>query len=85
MVTISPTTVTTDSNGFATFNISYGKNYALWSRVRIVAQTTVAGTESSKAIDVRLPILSSDIGDQNVAPAGRTSPFGVAALCSNPN
>ena len=82
---ISPVTVTTDASGFATFDLIFGKQFALWSRVKITARTTVGGTESSRSIQLRLPILIGDIGDANVPPAGRNSPFGNAAVCTDKN
>ena len=82
---ISPVTVTTDTLGMASFSLNFGKQFARWTQVEIIARTTVAGTESSRSIQVRLPILNADIGDASVPPAGRNSPFGLAAVCTDKN
>ena len=83
LVVISPPSVTTDANGFAEFTIQYGKQYAKWSRVKIVAQTNVGGTESTRSIEFLLPIAKADIGDQAEPPAGEFSPFGESSFCND--
>jgi hypothetical protein len=73
-------TVTTDANGFATFNIVYFKGYATWADIELTARTEVAGTESTKKASLTLPILITDIqGDES--PPGNPSPFGTTADC----
>ena len=76
LVVISPSSVTTDAKGFATFSISYGKQYALWAKLNIVAQTNVAGTESSNESKLLLQVANADISDPDIPPAGENSPFG---------
>lgn len=80
---LSAGTVTTDASGLAFFDLRFGKPYAGWSRVKITARTTVAGTESSRSITLRLPALIGDLGDSTVPPAGEYSPFGQSAVCTD--
>lgn len=84
-VTLSSGTVTTDSNGHASFTVIYGKNYGSWLRVRLLATTTVQGTESQTYIDYDLNVLSTDVTPPNSPPGGLVSPFGQASTCSDPN
>ncbi|MDR3370020.1 Ig-like domain-containing protein [Rhodoferax sp.] len=90
-VVISPATVTTDGNGFATFYLSYGKNYAWWLDTQITARATVSGTESSQIASYSLEMLTADATSQNTPP-NQKSPFGTTwtgsaydGLCNNPN
>ena len=55
-----PGSVTTDSTGSASFNLTYGKNSAIWIISRIRATTVVQGSESVNQIIFRLPALLSD-------------------------
>ncbi len=59
---IVPGTLTTDANGVATFNLTYGKTSAIWIVTRIRARTVVQGTEAVSEIQFRLPALQSDVG-----------------------
>lgn len=83
-VVISPGTVVTDANGFATFNLLYAESYALWVQTRIRASASVSGTESSSLIAFLLIGMTSDYADEAVPPAGRFSPFGTDLDCSIP-
>lgn len=56
-----PGTVTTDANGLATFNLSYGKNSAIWTVTRIRARTLVQGTEAMSELKFRLGALATDV------------------------
>ncbi len=58
---IVPGTLTTDANGIATFNLTYGKTSAFWIVTRIRARTVVQGTEAVSEIQFRLPALQSDV------------------------
>lgn len=58
---IVPGSVTTDANGVATFNLTYGKSSAIWIVSRIRAKTIVQGTETSSEVQFRLPPLAADI------------------------
>ena len=57
-----PTTAITDANGVATFNLTYPKNSAIWTVVRVRASTIVQGSETVAQIIFRLPALDSDVG-----------------------
>jgi len=52
---IVPGNLTTDANGIATFNLTYGKTSAIWIVTRIRARTVVQGTEAVSEIQFRLP------------------------------
>jgi hypothetical protein len=53
-------TVTTNESGVGTFNLTYGKNSAIWTVVRIRATSVVAGSDATGEIQFRLPALLSD-------------------------
>lgn len=78
-VVMVPATVTTDSAGYATFQMNYAKNYAWWVGTKLTARATVSGTESSKTVYFDLPMLSNDTLDASSTPANATSPYGIAA------
>lgn len=63
-----PATVTTDSSGVATFNLTYTKSNALWITDRIRARTLVQGTETLGQVEFRLPALLTDIGPPCLIP-----------------
>jgi hypothetical protein len=84
-VVIAPGTVRTDSNGFATFNLLYGEQYAYWLDVRLEARATVGGTESVRSIRYSLEALNTDVSVETVTPANSISPFGRIQSCTIPN
>ena len=45
-----PSSVTTDANGVAVFNLNYLKQYATWIDVRVRAKAFVQGTEATSEI-----------------------------------
>lgn len=57
----APGTVTTDASGVGMFNLTYGKNSAIWTVVRIRASTIVAGSSAVGEIQFRLGALQSDV------------------------
>ena len=82
--TIAPANVITDSTGFATFNLYYGEQYALWTEFEITAGATVSGTESrTVTLPFWAPAMLSDLRSE-ATPAGVVSPFGTAASCISP-
>jgi hypothetical protein len=93
----APGTVTTDANGRASFSIQYGEQFAPWVVVDIDARAVVSGTESKRTISYTLDGSAPDFTEEDVSPAGSTSPFGTTevfprtsprtfnGLCSNPN
>lgn len=74
----------TDSTGRATISLLYAESYVPWIKVRLSAQATVSGTESSTAQEFYVVGLASDFSSATNPPAGTTSPFGVNA-CNVPN
>lgn len=56
-----PSTVTTDANGVATFNLTYTKSSALWIFARIRASVLVLGTETVGETVFRLPAEDGDV------------------------
>ena len=74
----------TDSTGRATISLLYAESYVPWIKVRLVAQATVTGTESSTAQEFYVTGLASDFSSATAPPAGTTSPFGVND-CNVPN
>lgn len=69
-----PSTVTTDSNGVATFNLTYQKQYASWiqSRVRAKVVVSTGTTESTNELKFILPYSQADTKDCTLsnAPGG---------------
>ena len=63
-----PATVTTNSSGVATFNLTYTKSNSLWIIDRIRAHTFVQGTETVGQVEFRLPALITDIGPPCLIP-----------------
>jgi len=55
-----PTTVTTDENGVANFDLVYLKDHANWIRNRIGASTLVLGTETTASTTFHLPYERSE-------------------------
>jgi len=56
-----PSSVTTDANGVAGFNLTYVKESSIWTVVRIRATTTVQGSETRGEIILRLVPLEADV------------------------
>ncbi len=72
-----PTTVTTGASGTFEFSVIYPRQYGNWTRVRLSATTSVAGTESIDSVTFWLPVAAADLTNANVAPPGMPSPFGM--------
>jgi hypothetical protein len=83
-VVITPASVTTDSGGFATFFLEYGKNFAMWIDATITARASVGGTESVQTQAYSLEMAATD-NSIEFDPPNKVSPFGFATVCSNPN
>lgn len=82
-VVISPSNLTTDLNGFASFQMNFGKNYAWWLLTQITARASVSGTESSKTVTYDLEMLAEDAARSGTTPANKISPFGLATVCTD--
>ncbi|MET0321637.1 MAG: Ig-like domain-containing protein [Duganella sp.] len=83
-VTITPT-VTTDATGRATVSLVYPRDRVNWLDVNLTLRGQSNGSESTYTSLVHLLGLSTDYTNQNVAPPGAVSPYGVATTCSNPD
>lgn len=70
------TQFTTDDQGFADFRLVYPKEYATWTVVKLIARTTVSGTEAQASAIFTLDALAADFADKNSSPPGQISPFG---------
>jgi len=76
-VTVSSKVVKTNASGYVNFDIIYGKSYANWLEVKLIASTRVAGSESTTERSFELPVLAADVAEQGVSPpGGLRSPFG---------
>lgn len=82
-VTVTPS-VTTDASGQAVVSLVYPRDRVNWLDVALTVRGQANGSESGYTSLVHLPGLSSDYANQNVAPPGATSPYGVATACSDP-
>jgi hypothetical protein len=74
----------TDTTGRATISLIYAESYVPWVKVRLVAQATVAGTESSNDQLFYVVGLAADFNSATNPPAGVVSPFGVND-CATPD
>jgi hypothetical protein len=84
-VVVTPASVTTGANGFATFKLQYGENYVPWVGGQLTARASVSGTESVSSQFYVLEGQAADFTAEDVAPAGVNSPFGTATSCSDPS
>jgi len=82
-IAVSPASVTTESNGFATFFLQYGENFVPWLNATITARASVGGTESVQTQAYAPEGQASDFSNEDISPQGTTSPFGVATSCSS--
>jgi hypothetical protein len=78
-----PFTVTpsakTDTNGTAVISLLYPRDRGNWTDVRLTfTGSTPGGTEAVYTTSTyTLPVLATDLSDQNTAPPGSPSPYGV--------
>lgn len=84
VATTSSSPITTGADGFATFDVEYLQDRAIWSQVELTAHAVVEGSESTATTVFWLPASLDDFKNKEVSPPGRESPFGVAASCSDP-
>jgi hypothetical protein len=85
-IVVSPSTVTTDVTGHASFTLTYGESFTSWLfNIDISAAGTVSGTESKTTLTVPgLWGLAVDYSNSSTAPADVFSPFGQATVCTSP-
>ncbi len=81
-VAVVPGTVVTDEDGIANFDITYAKNFATWTRVKLTASTQVAGSEGSDEVEFWLAVLAADLTNKDTLPPGYRSPFGEVLDCT---
>jgi adhesin/invasin len=81
-VTVDKLTLTTDSTGYADFNVVYAKQYATWADIEITAKALVAGTEAVTTTLFATACSKPD-ADTKSCPIS-VSAFGKEA-CSSPN
>jgi hypothetical protein len=80
---VSPSTVTTDSNGSGTFGVLYTKAYIGWIYLRLDVTVNAGGTEG-KASTTFLPGYNIvDYPYPTIQPPN--SPFGTSITCQNTN
>ncbi|SHN35532.1 hypothetical protein SAMN05192549_10863 [Duganella sacchari] len=82
-VTVTPS-VTTDASGRASVSLIYPRDNVYWLDVNLTIRGQASGTESSYTSLVHLMGLSADYAIKTQDPPGRSSPYGVGTLCSNP-
>jgi len=85
-IVVSPSSVTTDSTGYATFTLTYAESVTNWLyNIDITASGTVAGTESKSTLTVPgLWGLAADYNNSSTSPADVYSPWGQVADCTSP-
>lgn len=76
-------TLTTDANGFGFVDIFYPQEFAYYIESLLTATASVAGTEFAEPTTFVLTGSAADFTNENVAPPGVTSPFGVSADCAD--
>ena len=81
---VTPNSVTTNAQGIALVEVRYPQDHAYWLEVQLEARTTVQGTEAARSTSFVLPGAANDFNQQNTAPPGLVSPFGVND-CNVPN
>lgn len=77
--------VTTDADGFAYFYLQYGKDYANWAAMQVVATARVGGSESRVATPgAFLTVALNDVNKEDTQPPGETSPYGMEGFSGCP-
>ncbi len=86
--TVTPGTnlLVTDENGFGYFAITYPKSEGAWSSVRVIAEVSDGLPGNTAQYQLNLGVLIKDLEDLTVAPpSGGPSPYGTAAVCTDPD
>jgi len=77
--------VVTDEDGRALIDIKYPESYGSWSDVELIVTAKVTGTEYLEKTIFTLPVLSTDVTDEDITPptqgVGLESPFGSSTSC----
>jgi hypothetical protein len=74
---VTPRLVSTNDQGFALVDVLYPQDHAYWLEVSIEARASVSGTEFVRTSTFLVPGSSTDFNNENIAPPGPTSPFGI--------
>jgi adhesin/invasin len=82
IVTVDKLNLTTDSTGYADFNVIYAKQYAFWVDAQITARALVAGTEALTTNTTSL-VCSKEELDSKTCPVAFVSPFGQSKNCDD--
>jgi hypothetical protein len=84
---VSQSALVTDATGRLDLVITYNRDHAYWLTVKLVASTTVQGTESTASTVIDLVGTTTDFGNKacNVVVPGMVSPYGIQTTCRNPN
>jgi hypothetical protein len=83
VASVSPGVVTTNDLGVANFDLVYGQSIGNWAKVRLRAQATVAGTESSETREFILPVTVDDLeAGEGDPPGGQESRWGILPDCT---
>ncbi|MFZ1830113.1 MAG: putative Ig domain-containing protein [Candidatus Competibacteraceae bacterium] len=84
VATIDANPVTTDSSGFAQFNVVYAAQFSNWVTVDLLATAKVTGSEATTVANFTLPILAAALTATGASPPGNPSPYGIATSCLIP-
>jgi hypothetical protein len=74
----------TDSSGFVVLRVRHGQRFAFWAQYQISAGASTAGSDPPTTFNYTLSAAKADV-DAASTPGFAVSPFGVAAVCTNPN
>jgi hypothetical protein len=74
----------TDSSGFVVLRVRHGQRFAFWAQYQISAGASTAGSDPPTTFNYTLSAAKADV-DAPSTPGFAVSPFGVAAVCTNPN
>jgi hypothetical protein len=80
---VSPSSVSTDANGFALVSVYYPQEYAYYLQVTLQAQAQVQGTAFSASSTFLLAGIATDFNDLTNSPPGPVSPFGKSNVCTD--
>lgn len=70
----------TNAAGRSAFQIQYGKSFASWLEVKVIASAEVSGSESRTQRVFTLPVLAEDVSTSSILPpGGGVSEYGLPA------
>jgi len=85
VISVTPGTLRTDSNGRATLSLIYAESYAPWVEIRLQVQAVVSGTASTTESIFFVRGSAADFSSERIPPAGVDSPFGFKPTCAQAN